>query len=180
MKFLLLLLLTIPLMSCTVSVTPPWKVEEEETPRTSYVLYDYVHTNPPGEVLAPPILLTSNGTYTSPYNENEMEAYAAALISYHSYLVRYINAMEGSNGETIVTLGNQRCAEAITDIPHLGPPPKKPSLPTITTIEKSKGSTLIVEYLGDVDKWLEDTEDYYGDALKVYNSNLATIAANCL
>lgn len=175
-----MLLLMIPLMSCTVSVDSPWKVEEEVTPRTSYILYDYVHTNPPGEVLKPPILLTSNSDYVSPYDENEMEAYAAALIAYHSYLVRYINAMEGSNGETIITLGNQGCVEAITDIPHIGIPPKKPSLPTITTIEKSKGSSLIVEYLGDVDKWLEDTEDYYGDALKVYNRKIEFIAANCL
>lgn len=152
---------------------------DKELGQTSYIPYQYVHTNPPDKLLPPPTFIHSEaGEYTY-YNENELEAYADSLVEYHSYLERYIGSMEGSDGKTLISVGGERCMMELESITPIAAPPRRPIPPNYSSVEKAEGTGLMVKYLGEVDRWIEDLEKHHAESVKKFNGKIARLKVAC-
>lgn len=173
--------LLLSLTACTLIVDTPWSepVEAIEVVKSSYAPYSYVHTNPPDELMLPPNLIRSTIDNPSYYDEKELEAYADALVAYHGYLERYIGSMEGSDGKSMVSVGNERCLSELRVLLVIAQPPIRPQPPTYSNVEKSTGSSLMVTYLNDLDHWIESLEEHHGKASRDYNRHLKKLRNVC-
>lgn len=178
-----ILLLTLTLLtSCASTPEKPegtTNAKDGELGNQSYIPYQYVHTNPPDKILPPPTFITAeNGEYTY-YNENELVAYADALVEYHRYLERYIGSMEGSDGKPLVDIGGSACLDELRKVTILEPPPRRPIPPTYSSVEKAEGSDLMVNYLNEVDRWIESLEQHHQDSVKEFNQRLTRLKTVC-
>ena len=165
--------------------TPPTTVSTDnakdgELGNDSYIPYQYVHTNPPDKLLPPPSLIYSKkGEYTY-YNENELEAFADALVEYHSYLERYIGSMEGRDGKTLVDVGTERCEVELDSITLEVSVPKRPIAPNYSDVATAEGTTLAVRYLNDVDNWIETLESHHTTTVKDIKIRLRKLKSVCI
>lgn len=166
--------------SCTLKIEKPWQEEVATAKKPeSYAPYRYVHTNPPDKLLPPPVIIRGSANIPSYYDERELKAYSDALVAYHGYLERYIGAMEGVDGKALVKMNNEDCRIAVATIVVIPELPIRPTPPSFTAMEKSTDASLMVDYLNDLDRWIESLEDHHDNAVSIYNKQLKKIKNTC-
>ena len=178
---LFILIMSLALTSCvtTDEILGTDNTKDKELGNSSYIPYQYIHTNPPDKLLPSPTFIHSaKGEYTY-YKEKELEAYADALMEYHGYLERYIRSLEGSDGKPLVTIGRERCLIELARVTVITPPPNRPIPPTYSSVEKSEGTDLMISYLNEVDKWIENLEKHNSDSVRQFNKHITSIKEVC-
>jgi hypothetical protein len=180
-RIILPLVLTLFLTGCTLKLDMPWTEDKVVTKVTmdSYAPYSYVHTNPPDNLLPPPNIIRSTKDRPSYYDEKELEAYADSLVEYHGYLERYIGSMEDRDGKAMISVDNEKCLQELLTLINITSPPARPQPPTYSNVEKATGSSLMVTYLNDLDRWIEELEKHHQSATYKYNDHMYKLKEVC-